>query len=54
MIKTNMQMQHICVTDFAIWRADRTDINTLNLKVKVPFSQNDFASGLSILRGLST
>ena len=44
-----MHIQHRCLTDFAITRAYRTNyatfrINALNLKVKVPFSQNDFAS----------
>ena len=44
-----VHIQHTCLTDFAITRAYRTNyvtfhINTLNLKVKVPFSQNDFAS----------
>ena len=45
-IKTNM---HICLTHFAIRRMHRRydetfPINTLNVKVKVYFSQNDFVS----------
>ena len=48
-IKTKMHIQHICLTDFAIRRMHRTNyvtfpINTLNLKVKIHFSQNDFVS----------
>ena len=52
-IKTNIYMQHIFPTDFEIKRKYRTNyatfpINTLNLKVKVPFSQI-LPPGLSIL-----
>lgn len=48
-IKTNIHIQHICLTNFAIRRVHRTydvtfPINTLNLKVNVHFSQNDFVS----------
>ena len=48
-IKTNIHIQHICLTNFAIRRVHRTNdatfpINTLNLKVNVHFSQNDFVS----------
>ena len=50
-IKTNIHIQHICLTDFAIRRMHRTydatfPINTLYLKVKVHFHflQNDFVS----------
>ena len=43
MIKTNIHIQHICLTDFTIRKTYRANyatlpINTLNLKVKVPFS----------------
>ena len=40
-IKTNI---HICLTDFAIRRMHRRYDETLNVKVKVYFSQNDFVS----------
>ena len=48
-IKTNIHIQHICLTNFGIRRVHRTydatfPINTLNLKVNVHFSQNDFVS----------
>ena len=49
MIQTNIHIQHICLTDFATTRAYRTNyatfhINTLNLKVKVPFCRQALAS----------
>ena len=55
MIKTNIHIQRVCLTDFAIRNAYRTNyatftINTLNLKVKVRFSQIS-PLGLSIVKG---
>ena len=49
MIKTIIHMQHKGLIDFTICRTYRTNyatfsINTLNLKVKVPFSQNNISS----------
>ena len=48
-IKINIHIQHICLTDFAIRRMHRTYdatfyINTSNLKVNAGFPQNNFAS----------
>ena len=47
-IKTNIHIQQICLIGFAIRRMHRcnisTCINTLNLKIEVYFSQNDFVS----------
>lgn len=56
MIKINIHMQHICLTELAIWRTYRTNyvtfpINTFNLKVKVPFSLKDFTSRPYHLQG---
>ena len=50
-IKTIIHIQYICLTDCAIRRTHRTNyatfpINTVNIKVKVPFSQNNFSSKL--------
>ena len=49
MIKTNIHIQYICLTNSAIRRVHRTydatfPIDTLNLKVNVHFSLNDFVS----------
>ena len=48
-IKINIYIQHICLTDFAMRRVHRTYeatfyINTLNLKVNVLFSYSDSVS----------
>ena len=48
-IKINIHIQHICLTDFAMRRVHRTYeatfyINTLNLKVNVLFSYSDSVS----------
>ena len=48
-IKTNIHIQYICLTNSAIRRVHRTydptfPIDTLNLKVNVHFSLNDFVS----------
>ena len=48
-IKINIHIQHICLTDFAIRRVHGTYeatfyINTLNLKVNVLFSYSDSVS----------
>ena len=48
-IQTIIHTQHICLSYFAIWQTYRTNyatfsINTLDLKVKIPFSQNNISS----------
>ena len=50
MIKTNINMQQICPTDFPIRRTYQTNygifpFQTLNLQNKVHFTQNDFPFG---------